>query len=178
MPSFVRTVSFAFLVLLPAVAGAQIPAVPLDEGGQLARPAASTRPEKAPHVVMDAQDTSALTAMRVDGRLSGLVQNQAPGSQRRRDSLWNGAVIGAGLGAIAGAVAGTAIVECSECAGFNVPLTFGVVGAGIGAAIGAGIDALHHDHSIVTGSPTRTRRVNLFPLVGKRAQALAASVRF
>jgi len=150
MSRFIRTASFAFLVLLPAAAGAQTPG----------------------------QGPFALTRTDLDGPLVTLPQNQAPGSQRRRDSLRNGVVIGAGLGAIAGAVAGTAIVECSECAGFNVPLTFGVVGAGIGAAIGAGIDALHHDHSIVTGSPTRTRRVNLFPLVGKRAQALAASVRF
>lgn len=63
---------------------------------------------------------------------------------RRKDSLLNGILIGAGLGAIAGAAGGTAAIACDECAGFNVPLTFGVVGGAAGAAIGAGIDALFH----------------------------------
>jgi hypothetical protein len=68
---------------------------------------------------------------------------------RRKDSLLNGILIGAGLGAIAGAAIGTAAIGCDQCAGFNVPLTFGVVGAAAGAALGAGLDALIRPRSRV-----------------------------
>jgi hypothetical protein len=97
--------------------------------------------------------------------------------QRRRDSLWNGTLVGAGLGAILGALGGVARLECSECAGFNVPLTFGVLGAGAGAAIGAGIDAACHDRSTAWASG-RLRRVAVAPVFDKRARALVAFVRF
>ena len=63
--------------------------------------------------------------------------------QHRKDSLWNGVIIGAGLGALVGTLVSFAVSDCSECSGFNVPLTFGVLGAGAGAGIGAGIDAWH-----------------------------------
>jgi hypothetical protein len=90
---------------------------------------------------------------------------------RRRDSLWNGVIIGAGVGALAGAVSGTAIVDCSECSGFNVPLTFGVLGAAIGAGLGAGIDAWHNQGA----APVQgTRHVQLAPLVAKEKRGLAA----
>jgi hypothetical protein len=68
----------------------------------------------------------------------------APQPARQKDSLLNGVLIGAGLGAIVGALGGTTMIGCDECAGFNVPLTFGVVGAAAGAGIGAGLDALRH----------------------------------
>jgi hypothetical protein len=100
-----------------------------------------------------------------------------PAPQGHKDSLWNGALAGAGVGAIAGVLTGDAIVECSECAGFNVALTFGVLGAGAGAAIGAGIDAARHDRT-TSWTPGRSRRVAVAPVIGKRARALIASVRF
>jgi len=59
------------------------------------------------------------------------------------DSLWNGVIAGAAVGALAGAFTGlVASDDCPECPGFNVPLTMGVLGAGVGSALGAGIDAL------------------------------------
>ena len=61
---------------------------------------------------------------------------------RRKDSLLNGILIGAGLGALAGAAISTAAIECDVCTGFNVPLTFGIAGAAAGAGIGAALDAL------------------------------------
>ena len=76
--------------------------------------------------------------------------------QHRKDSLWNGVLIGMGLGALVGALVGSAVFECSECSGFNVPLTFGVLGAGAGAGIGAGLDAWRQTRSTVTIAPTRT----------------------
>jgi hypothetical protein len=96
----------------------------------------------------------------------------------RRDPLWNGAVIGAGLGAIAGALGGATAIECSECAGFNVPLTFGVLGAAAGAGLGAAIDALRHARAVPPTPTDRRRRVTVAPLVGKNQRALVATVRF
>jgi len=96
----------------------------------------------------------------------------------RNDSKWNGALIGAGLGALAGAFFGSAAIECSECAGFNVPVTFGVIGAGAGAAIGVGIDAHFHQRSPIPGPPARARRVSVVPVIGRNVKAVAAAVRF
>ena len=63
-----------------------------------------------------------------------------------------------------GAFGGLTLIDCSECAGFNVPLTFGVVGAGVGAAIGAVIDTLHGS---AAASPQRQPRLQLSPLMGR-----------
>jgi hypothetical protein len=69
------------------------------------------------------------------------VQNQQP----RRDSLKNGAIIGAVVGALALALPGGFICHALHEEG-NPPcwrgtLMVGAIGAGIGAAAGAGIDA-------------------------------------
>jgi hypothetical protein len=121
-------------------------------------------------------------AVQQAGPIRAAAAESSPGSVPspiRRDTLWNGAAIGAGLGAIAGALAGAAALECSECAGFNVPVTFGVLGAAAGAGIGAGIDALLHRPRAATGSTTDRRpRVTVAPLVSKRGRAITASVRF
>jgi hypothetical protein len=101
----------------------------------------------------------------------------AQSAPARKDSTWNGALIGAGLGAIGGFLLGAVIVECSECAGFNVRLTFGVVGAGAGAAIGAGIDARVHQRSRVWAPPPR-RRVRIAPVAGRKVTGVFASIRF
>lgn len=97
---------------------------------------------------------------------------------QRRDTLWNGVVIGAGLGAIAGALGGATAIDCSECAGFNVPLTFGVLGAAAGAGIGAAVDALRHARPGPPATTNRRRRVTVAPVIGKHGRALLASVRF
>jgi hypothetical protein len=105
----------------------------------------------------------------------------APAAQSpavRKDSKWNGALIGAGLGAIAGALIGSAMIECQECAGFNVPLTFGVIGAGAGVGIGIGIDALLQQKSPIPNSRLRVGRVNVAPVVGRNIKGVVASVRF
>ena len=100
------------------------------------------------------------------------------GPQSRADSLWNGTLIGAGFGAVLGALGGDAVIDCNECAGFNVPLTFGVLGAGVGAGIGAGIDAARHQRSSIAGLSRYPRRVTVAPVVGKHLRAVVGSVRF
>jgi hypothetical protein len=71
---------------------------------------------------------------------------QAPAASPRRDSVLNGAVIGAVAGGAALAVIGGVICNLLHEEG-NPPcwrgtLAVGAVGAGIGAAAGAGIDAM------------------------------------
>ena len=62
----------------------------------------------------------------------------------RRDSVWNGTLIGAGVGAAGGAVWGlqTCGSHDTECFAIAGPVGT-IVGAGIGAAVGAIADALH-----------------------------------
>jgi hypothetical protein len=66
--------------------------------------------------------------------------------QGRRDSLKNGAIIGAVIGAAAlggfGAVLCNALQEPGDPSCWRGALTIGALGAGIGAAAGAGIDAM------------------------------------
>lgn len=70
-----------------------------------------------------------------------LARRRAP-AQGRRDSVWNGALIGAGVGAAGGyfwarQLCGTNDAEC-----FAISSRAGVLGgAGIGALIGAILDA-------------------------------------
>jgi hypothetical protein len=120
-----RRVGTAVLVfaLLTGSAAAQSP------------PQAAPASRKAPParlVLPEARSLPALTR----------VQQSAP--DRRRDSLWNGALIGAGIGAGSGYlwarnICGTTDDECFAIAGPAGILS----GIGIGAAIGAVADALH-----------------------------------
>jgi hypothetical protein len=71
---------------------------------------------------------------------------QIPPAVRSRDSLKNGAIIGAVIGFVSLAAPGAWICEMLREPG-NPPcwkgaITVGAIGAGIGAAAGAGIDAL------------------------------------
>ncbi len=137
-------------------------------------PAAAT----AQSLPVERSVTLALPAVTVDapGLTGG--DNQPPPLQRRKDSLWNGVIIGAGLGALVGTLVSFAVTDCSECAGFNVPLTFGVLGAGAGAGIGAGIDAWRQKRSPLTIPPKGTRRLNVAPVLGKDVRGVVASIRF
>ncbi len=153
---FMRTIAVTCaLAFLPAPASAQ--ALPVDRNVTLA-PAGPAVPVDAP----DLKDSD----------------NHPPTMQRRKDSLWNGVLIGAGLGALVGALVGSAVLDCSECSGFNVPLTFGVLGAGAGAGIGAGIDAWRRTRSTVTIAPNTNRRFMVSPVLGKDVKGMVASIRF
>ena len=121
---------------------------------------------------------SSLTTASLVARPIMLPQDPVPSQQRRRDSLLNGVLVGVGIGAMVGAVGGLALSDCSECSGFNAPLAFGALGAGVGAGIGAGIDALHHEQRTIGGMPGRTRRLSVWPLLGKDVQAMVAWIRF
>ena len=70
----------------------------------------------------------------------------APAQQPSRDSLKNGTIIGAVVGAIALAAPGAFICHMLREPGdppcWKGVVTVGAIGAGVGAAAGAGIDAL------------------------------------
>jgi hypothetical protein len=119
-------------------------------------------------------DTSRVDALAKEMGEAARYQTQ---NHPARDSLWNGVIAGAAVGAMAGAFGAIALFDdCSECAGFNVPLTFGVLGAGIGIGLGAGIDALRSKRASPPGSGAGTVRVS--PVVGKGTRGLMASIGF
>ena len=147
------------LVVLPAAAGAQTAA------------ASAAGPQGTAKSTVFADAVAA-------GAPGLAAATQPSGQQIRKDPLWNGVIIGAGLGAIAGALIGDALLPCSECSGFDVPLTFGVIGAGAGAGIGAGIDAAWHQRSPIGSQPGRTRRLKVSPVVSKSLKGVVGTIVF
>ena len=77
--------------------------------------------------------------------LPALLKSQTPAPGARRDSVWNGLLIGAGIGAGGGAVWGRQSCGANDSECFAIAGPVGIItGAGIGAAVGAIADALHH----------------------------------
>ena len=99
------------LAMLPALASAQSVALPIE----------------GVHRTQHSEQAPAMTEERRTVSFTPAEQNAV--LSRRRDSLWNGVIVGAGLGALVGIAGSPLISDCSECAGFNVPLTFGGTGS-------------------------------------------------
>jgi hypothetical protein len=77
--------------------------------------------------------------------LPTLAAAQQRASVERRDSVWDGALIGAGVGAAGGAIWGRQQCGATDTECFAIAGPVGILGgAAIGAAIGAVADALHH----------------------------------
>ncbi len=104
------------LAMPPVVASAQSVAAPIENAHR-------TQPNEQAPALTEERRTVSFTPAEQNTVLS-----------RRKDSLWNGVIVGAGLGALVGIAGSPLISDCSECSGFNVPLTFGVLGAGVGPA--------------------------------------------
>jgi hypothetical protein len=78
------------------------------------------------------------------GSLPPPLKAQERASAGRRDSLWNGTLIGAGVGAAGGAVWGLNTCGSNDDECFAIAGPVGIIGgAGIGAVVGAIADALH-----------------------------------
>ena len=99
--------------------------------------------------------------------------------QRRGDSLTNGAIIGAvagtayfltGLALLKDADGGDVIVGTAVAAG--------VLFAGMGAAAGAGIDALITRRQVIYQKPAGVNRVSVSPLFGHGRRGAAVTVTF
>lgn len=96
---------------------------------------------------------------------------------RRPDPLRNGALTGLGVGV----GAGIAIVRamCADGPDCGPSLQVGTAAAGIGAAVGAGIDALLNKRGrVLYRSRQQTLSLRLSPLAGKDRQGILVSVRF
>ena len=91
---------------------------------------------------------------------------------RRPDGLWNGALIGAGVGI--GLATWDYVIDPSEPGNAAV---FGV-SIGVGAAIGAGIDALRRGGQLLYRSGPLTTRFSVSPIVARRAQGLVLTAHF
>jgi hypothetical protein len=90
-----------------------------------------------------------------------------------RDPLWNGALIGAGIGA--GFAMWDYLIDPSE-PGNGVIFATGI---GLGAAIGAGIDALLNKRGkVVSAVPRQTTGVTVSPAFGEDQQGVLVSIRF
>jgi hypothetical protein len=104
-------------------------------------------------------------------------------SERRNDSLANGALIGLGVGGGLGLVGCLASAEGSDAGWCAVAAA---AYGGIGAAIGVGIDALIPGKKLLTyrapGTPgsseSRQARLSIVPVVTPRAKGLAVSFAF
>lgn len=99
-------------------------------------------------------------------------------SQRRDDSLMNGAIIGAVAGTAYFATA-AALLRDSDGGEVIIPIAiaWGVLSAGIGAAAGLGIDALILRRQVIYQKPARSR-VSVAPVFGRGRRGAAVTVTF
>ena len=100
--------------------------------------------------------------------------------QRRSDSLQNGAIIGAAAGAGYG-VAVLTLLAATDDGGGPIPIgvvTGMVVLTGMGAAAGAGIDALITRRQVIYEKPGGGSHVSISPLFLHGRRGVAVSVKF
>jgi hypothetical protein len=100
-------------------------------------------------------------------------------TQRRDDSLKNGAIIGALAGTAYFATA-LAVLGDSDGGEVIVPsaIAAGVLFAGLGAAAGVGIDALISRRQVLYQKSATGNRVTVAPVCGQRRRGAAVTVRF
>jgi hypothetical protein len=91
---------------------------------------------------------------------------------KRAGPIWDGAVKGAGIGML------SMFIALSGCYGSSCEKgSFVVLGGGVGAAIGLGIDAAFGPKTVYR-SAQPPRRLAVAPVVSKDRQGVAASIRF
>jgi len=128
-----------FCAVMPVVAAAQAP-----PSGELVQPSGARRPFDA---------ASVARAVEAERRLQVAVSAQAPApAARKRDSVWTGVLIGAGVGAVAGGVLTVASGDdcgtgpdygggCAMVGAATAGPAF-VAGAIVGSLLSAGIGAI------------------------------------
>jgi hypothetical protein len=101
-------------------------------------------------------------------------------SQNRNDSLRNGAIIGAAAGAGYG-LAMLTLAAALDDGGGPIPIsvvTGMIIFTGIGAAAGAGIDALITRRQVIYERPGGARKIGISPLFLHGRRGVAVSVTF
>jgi len=96
-------------------------------------------------------------------------------TERQSDSLWNGALIGAGVAIASGLVLCTAMETWENCRDDVGPmLRIGAIGAGIGIAI----DALIRGRRPIDEGAPRSVGVHAAPIVGRHQKGFQVSLSF
>lgn len=120
--------------------------------------------------VVESATVRALTMPVID---STAELTQATG--RRSDSLWNGALIGAGVAVASGLFLCTRTEPWENCRDDVGPmLRMGAIGAGIGI----GIDALIRGRKTTSNVTQGTTRLRAAPIVGRHAGGLLMAISF
>jgi hypothetical protein len=96
-------------------------------------------------------------------------------SARRADSVWNGALIGAGVGVASGLFFCSLMEPWETCRGDISSMSR--VGA-LGAGIGIGIDALIRGRKTLYEAVPGSRQLRAAPIVDRRARGLQVSLNF
>lgn len=177
-------VAMFVLLLLPVSAAAQRPANSFDKLSQLIKPGDTVSITEADGgrvkgEVAEVTPSSITLLISHNGDRPGSANSTTKVEERRtfpeaavrrivyRDSLWNGALIGAGVGTLWGPL-GPSV---------SLGLVPGIgVGAAIGAAIGTGIDALITEP--VYESTQHTRSVTLAPVFRSDRHAVLVCITF
>jgi hypothetical protein len=122
--------------------------------------------------------SSSLTLM-VEGTRRDLPESEIRTiRQRRQDSLANGAKWGLGIGAGLGLAAGFALAAGDGNVSAVIPI-IGLVYGGLGAGVGAGIDALVLGNQVIYFKPANTSaKVTVSPLVTRERRGVLLSFGF
>ena len=100
--------------------------------------------------------------------------------QGRGDSLVNGALWGGVSSGVGALMVVNAVLGCDGCHWESAAAPLGIMGlfGGIGAGVGAGIDALRGERGRVVYSRPTAHTVGMAPIVGRNRKGVLLSVRF
>jgi hypothetical protein len=126
-----------------------------------------------------AELSSSSLAILVEGSRRSFLESDIDAiSQRRPDSLANGAKWGFAVGAGLGVLAGIALTtEYNEAGAALIPL-LGLAYGGMGAGAGVGIDALMSSNRMIYARGDSASKVTFHPMLTSRRRGVLASIAF
>jgi len=98
--------------------------------------------------------------------------------QRRSDSVGNGAKWGLAVGAGLGSLAGIMIVSEYGDGALAVIPVFALLYGGLGAGVGAGVDAMHSSDQVIYARRAAPSKVSLRPILTRGRKGVLASLTF
>lgn len=122
--------------------------------------------------------SSSLTLMVTGGRQTFLESDVEAISQRRSDSLANGAKWGLAVGAGFGMLAGITLTSGYDNGSIALVPVLALAYGGMGAGIGAGLDALISSNQVIFASRGPTSKVTVRPVLRADRAGLFASLAF
>lgn len=122
--------------------------------------------------------SSTSLALLIDGTRRDLSESDITTiRQNRQDSVADGAKWGLGIGAGLGLAAGVALASGDGTASPLIPILAMVYG-GLGAGVGAGLDALMMSNQVIYYKPNSAARLSISPLVTRERKGVLFSVGF